>query len=83
MTKIELAQKSTAIIYDHDLKLSIAYNMEEYGGSFVKALGKCLRVSDQFNTSKLVAAFIEYMIDYLPEKWEKKYYDKKTETRFT
>lgn len=39
--------------------------MEEYGGSFVKALAECMRHADGINLKKLKATFPEYYIRYL------------------
>ena len=55
---------------NHDLKLDIAKNMETYGGSFVKALSKCLIVADHNNLLKLEETFKEYIEEYHPCNWE-------------
>ena len=55
-----------------EMNLKIADNMEKYGGSFVKALSKCIRVADPFNTIKLREAFPHYFNDYHPSKFVEK-----------
>lgn len=40
------------------------YNMEVYGGSFVKALAELLIHADPFNYQKLENAFPEYFKEY-------------------
>jgi len=49
---------------DHDEKLKVVEAMENYGGSFVKALGIALRFADVFNTKKIKDAFPEYWAEY-------------------
>lgn len=39
-------------------------SMENYGGSFVKALANCLRHADPYNYQILVLAFPEYVKTY-------------------
>lgn len=38
--------------------------MEEYGGSFVKALARCFRTADQTNFQKLFVTFNAYWREY-------------------
>lgn len=38
--------------------------MTKYGGSFLKALGECLLLADDFNTARLEAAFSDYFKQY-------------------
>lgn len=54
-----------------DMDLAITDNMEKYGGSFVKALGKCFLKADQFNKIKLREAFPNYFNQYHPSQWVK------------
>lgn len=49
---------------EHDEMLDVSEAMEKYGGSFVKALGVCLRKADMINLRKLKAAFPEYYEEY-------------------
>lgn len=59
------------IVLDDDTRLKVALNMEQYGGSFVKALGACLLRADIINRGKLAETFINYVRKYAPDKWKK------------
>lgn len=60
-----------AVRDDQDLKLKIYDNMQTYAGSFVKALSEAMLRADPTNCYILCNAFMEYIIAYLPEKWER------------
>lgn len=45
--------------------------MEKFGGSFVKALGRAMRLADRHNFIKLREAFSKYWKDYSDPKWRK------------
>jgi len=47
---------------EHEVKVIIA--MEQYGGSFVKALALCFYRADENNFKKLKDAFPEYWKQY-------------------
>lgn len=47
-----------------NLKYWITVAMNDYGGSFVKALGECVRHADDQNYTKLVQAFPDYFKKY-------------------
>jgi len=53
-----------------DIKYQIMDNMDQYGGSFVKALSQCIRHADNSNLFKLAVTFTDYFKQYLPHKWE-------------
>ena len=52
------------------LKLDIADNMKQYGGSFVKALAECILRADEHNLAKLEAMFEDYINQYHPDNWK-------------
>lgn len=54
---------------NHDFMLDVVNNMDKYGGSFVQSLAACYYTADPFNKRRLLAAFFEYFIKYVPEKW--------------
>lgn len=45
-------------------ELNVVRKMEQYGGSFVKALAECFYRADQINFSKLRECFDEYWKRY-------------------
>jgi len=47
-----------------DKEYEIIELMQEYGGSFVKALAECLLRADPTNYQKLKDAFPEYILEY-------------------
>ena len=51
-------------------KWTVATNMYEYGGSFVKALSEAIHRADRTNLHKIKATWPEYWDTYL--KWGKK-----------
>ena len=69
----QMAPRKLSILVadDQDLKLYIVENMEKYGGSFVKALAKCLVLADRDNHLKFCDAFFLYILKYLPETWKR------------
>ena len=72
LTQISLRELSVRVTDDQSLKLYIAENMKQYGGSFAKALAECLLLADRDNRLKLCDAFPQYILTYLPEKWKRK-----------
>lgn len=72
LNKISPAELQRMIVEDQDLKLTIIENMEQYGGSFVKALAECIRRADRDNLRKLAEAFWVYFVEYQPSKWKTK-----------
>ncbi len=52
------------ILNDVELKLNICDAMDQYGGSFVKALSGCIRQADDVNLSKLESLFSNYLEKY-------------------
>jgi len=52
-------------IYSHDEIIKSAQNMEKWGGSFVRLLGKALIVADNKNKAKLLHVFSDYVDEYL------------------
>lgn len=57
-------KKPLAMKYSYLDYINIADNMMEFGGSFVKALGKALIHADIHNSHKLAGAFPEYFEEY-------------------
>ena len=57
---------------NQDLKMRIAVNMKQYGGSFVKALSDCIVLADRNNLIKLGETFFEYILEYQPSRWKGK-----------
>jgi len=53
------------------LKIQIADNMKQYGGSFVKALSDCIILADRDNLYKLCDTFLDYILEYEPSKMKK------------
>lgn len=47
-----------------DKEWEVIESMQDYGGSFVQALAKCLITADPANYQKLRAAFPEYFLKY-------------------
>lgn len=54
------------------LKLRIIANMDIYGGSFVKALSRCIVLADRNNLKKIEDAFSDYINQYHPKNWSRK-----------
>jgi len=54
----------------NDHELEVVNNMETYGGSFVKALAKCLLHADRTNKEILIKSFPAYWDAYQPSKWD-------------
>jgi len=61
LAKVFLSEEDGLVPLDE--KLLVAENMREYGGGFVKELGKAIMRADEHNTKKVKDAF--------PEYWEK------------
>lgn len=49
-------------------EMQVVEKMEQYGGSFVKALAQCFRTADHVNFVKLRLAFLEYWNQYVDMK---------------
>lgn len=58
------------VVSNQDLKLKIANNMIMHGGSFAKSLSGCILLADATNLRKLCDAFLNYILQYEPSKWE-------------
>jgi hypothetical protein len=58
--------------YRGDKEWEIIGCMEDYGGSFVKALAGCLTHADPTNYQKLKTAFPEYFMEYAKMAFGKK-----------
>ena len=48
----------------HKQLMQIAESMEQYGGSFAKALGRAMRLADEENLTRIEAGWPEYMVKY-------------------
>lgn len=60
------------IMAPHDYMLFVADLMTKYGGSFVVALAECYRRADSGNKTILLSTFINYFLEYTPDKWKGK-----------
>lgn len=60
------------ICTDLDLKLNIVSNMEKFGGSFVKALARCIVLADRDNLGIIEQNWQHYLREYHPDKWPKR-----------
>jgi pyruvate/2-oxoacid:ferredoxin oxidoreductase beta subunit len=50
--------------YQTEVQMKVVDAMQDYGGSFVKALAECYRRADPINFAKLQNAFPEYWEQY-------------------
>ena len=50
---------------ERDEAVTVAINMQKYGGSFVRSLGQALSYADWSNIEKIKIAFPEYWEQYL------------------